>query len=171
MWQQAGNEAWTSKSEASAHMTLTSIGMTKYRKCKTLVSVADGRSLKIVDFVDIAAVFRFGESMLLLKLYNVAHVPKICYDLFSHTVLLQRGHGFTGDQRVIAVWSEQSKRPTIFEEECGNLYNRPQRRGRQCTGWRVTGEDARAFAVAGVTFCFEGMCGKRRFILSGGDTD
>ena len=102
-------------------MTFSSTGMANYGKCDRLVRVADGRSLKIVGFGDITVMFPSGESIILLMLCNVAHVPEICYSLFSHTALLKRGHGLTGGQGGIVVPLRQLKRSMIFEK-CGDLH-------------------------------------------------
>ena len=87
---------------------------------KRLVRVADVKNLNIVGFGDIAVMFRPGESIIPLKVRNVAHIPEICYNLFSLTALLKRGHGFTGCQGGIVVSVKQSKRSMIVEKY-GNL--------------------------------------------------
>ena len=46
-------EASISDRGTSAQMLVSSTGMTNYRKCKRVVRIADGRSLKIVGFGDI----------------------------------------------------------------------------------------------------------------------
>ena len=95
--------------------------MTNYRKCERVARVADGRSLKIVGFGDIAVMFLPSKSIIPSKLCNVAHVREITYNLFSLTGLLKRGPGFTGGQIGNVVSLQQSKMPMIFEN-CGNLY-------------------------------------------------
>ena len=71
--------------------------------------VAADRILKIVGFGHIAVIFRSGESIIPLKLCNVAHLPYIFYSLFSLTALLERGRGFSGGQGGIVLSLKQPK--------------------------------------------------------------
>ena len=125
MLQQAGNEAWISDSGASTHVIFSSTGMTNYRKCERLqsaVRAADGRSLKIVGFGDIAVMSQSGESIIPLKLCNVAHVSEICYKLFSTIRLWKGDHGFTGGQGGICRIDTVVEEVDVFFDKCGNLY-------------------------------------------------
>ena len=122
--QKVGKEAWICDREASTQMTFSSTGISNYRKCKRLVRCTDGRSLKIGCFGDIIVMFRSDESIIPLKLYNVAHVIQISQNLFSLAALQNRGHGFTGSQGEIVVSLQQALEEIGAFDQCGNLYQK-----------------------------------------------
>ena len=64
----------------------------------------DGSGLSTADLGDVAVVLRPAARVSIpMKLFKVAHVLKICYNLFPLTAFRKRGHGFTGSHGVIVV--------------------------------------------------------------------
>lgn len=104
MSQQAGIGAWIGDSGASAHMILSSTSTTNYRTCERPMHDCDGSGLSTADLGDVAVVLRPAARVSIpMKLFKVAHVLKICYNLFPLTAFRKRGHGFTGSHGVIVV--------------------------------------------------------------------
>ena len=77
---------------ATCHMTPDADGLTNYRECSQPFGLADRRKISIAGYGDLTVAFRSNDSWVHVKLYDVARVPLLSYNLVSVPSLAQEGH-------------------------------------------------------------------------------
>ena len=82
--------------EASCHMSYSSIRMINYREAKTFMKTASGTKYSIEGYGDRPLTFGSGRGEVPLLLLDVVHVRCLSYHLFSLRVAADEGHTYTG---------------------------------------------------------------------------
>ena len=119
---QVGDEAWLCDSGASTHMTPLADGMVNCRECSLKLCIADDSTRTIEGYEHINFVFRSGNGVVRVTLFNVAHVPDLRYHPFSlHTLVVEHGHTFEGRPAGMVV-KLKFERLIVFPLT-GNLYS------------------------------------------------
>ena len=85
-------------SAATCNMTPDADGLTNYRECSRPLGLANEEEISIVGYGDLTVSLCIDHGWIRVEINDVAHVPRLSYNLISLPFMTQKSHTYTGDK-------------------------------------------------------------------------